>query len=164
MSQPQVAPDITQETLELAQAAVWRRHDREHGFADPLIEQIALRFRLLGEPLRLKLVAALAGGELSVGELVEITGAGQPNVSKHLAALAQGGLVHRRKVGLVALYSIADPLVLRLCDVLCAGVQESIARQAQALGLDLAAPATSAIDAELNAINASSASHTTDEE
>lgn len=119
------------------EALAWRRHDREHGFADPLIEQIALRFRLLGEPLRLKLVAALAGGEHSVSELVELTGAGQPNVSKHLAALAQGGLVHRRKMGLVALYSIADPLVLRLCDVLCAGVQESVARQAQALGLEL---------------------------
>ena len=118
------------------EAAAWRRIDDDHGFADPLIEQIALRFRLLGEPLRLKLMAALSGGERSVSELVELTGAGQPNVSKHLAALAQGGLVRRRKVGLVALYSIADPLALRLCDVLCAGVQESVARQAQALGID----------------------------
>ncbi len=116
--------------------AAWRRLDSEHGFADPLIEQIALRFRLLGEPLRLKLVAALSGGERNVSELVELTGAGQPNVSKHLAALAQGGLVRRRKMGLVVLYSIADPLVLRLCDVLCAGVQEGVTRQAQALGID----------------------------
>lgn len=121
--------------LPQAEASAWRDLDGEHGFADPLIEQIALRFRLLGEPLRLKLVAALANGERSVSELVELTGAGQPNVSKHLAALAQGGLAQRRKVGLVALYSIADPLVLRLCDVLCAGVRESAARQAQALGV-----------------------------
>jgi DNA-binding transcriptional ArsR family regulator len=126
--------------LPQAEASAWRSLDSGHGFADPLIEQIALRFRLLGEPLRLKLVAALANGELSVGELVELTGAGQPNVSKHLAALAQGGLVRRRKLGLVALYSIADPLVLRLCDVLCAGVQESAARQAQELGVAAAAP------------------------
>lgn len=125
---------ITSETI--YGDAAWRRLDGEHGFADPLIEQIALRFRLLGEPLRLKLVAALSGGERSVGELVELTGAGQPNVSKHLAALAQGGLVRRRKMGLVVLYSIADPLVLRLCDVLCAGVQEGVTRQAQALGID----------------------------
>ncbi|HZC04775.1 MAG TPA: metalloregulator ArsR/SmtB family transcription factor [Ktedonobacterales bacterium] len=123
--------------------AAWRRLDSEHGFADPLIEQIAFRFRLLGEPLRLKLMAALSGGERSVGELVELTGAGQPNVSKHLAALAQGGLVHRRKAGLVALYSIADPLVLRLCDVLCAGVQEGITRQARALGIELSPQMTS---------------------
>lgn len=138
MSKSQAEPSVAWGNLPEVEAGAWRRHDSEHGFADPLIEQIALRFRLLGEPLRLKLVAALAGGEQSVGELVEITGAGQPNVSKHLAALAQGGLVHRRKMGLVALYSIADPLVLRLCDVLCAGVQENIARQAQALGVEVA--------------------------
>ena len=141
MSQSQARSEISLDRLSQAEAEAWRRHDSEHGFADPLIEQIALRFRLLGEPLRLKLVAALAGGEHSVGELVELTGAGQPNVSKHLAALAQGGLVHRRKMGLVALYSIADPLVLRLCDVLCAGVQESLARQAQAFGMELTVPA-----------------------
>ena len=128
---------ITSDTI--SGDAAWRRLDSEHGFADPLIEQIALRFRLLGEPLRLKLMAALSGGERNVGELVELTGAGQPNVSKHLAALAQGGLVRRRKMGLVVLYSIADPLVLRLCDVLCAGVQESVTRQAQALGIDFSA-------------------------
>lgn len=128
------------EDLPQAEASAWRSLDSAHGFADPLIEQIALRFRLLGEPLRLKLMAALANGELSVGDLVELTGAGQPNVSKHLAALAQGGLVRRRKLGLVALYSIADPLVLRLCDVLCAGVRESVARQAQALGVATVAP------------------------
>jgi DNA-binding transcriptional ArsR family regulator len=138
MSQSQAKSTVAWQNLPEVEAGAWRRHDSEHGFADPLIEQIALRFRLLGEPLRLKLVAALAGGEHSVSELVELTGAGQPNVSKHLAALAQGGLVHRRKMGLVALYSIADPLVLRLCDVLCAGVQENIARQAQALGVEVA--------------------------
>ncbi len=117
------------------EGSAWRHVDTEQGFADPLIEAIAARFRLLGEPLRLKLLAALAGGERSVSELVELTGAGQPNVSKHLAALAQGGMVGRRKSGAVALYSITDPFVLRLCDVVCAGVQENISRQAQAFGV-----------------------------
>lgn len=121
----------------LVEGAAWRRMPVEHGFADPLIEAIASRFRLLGEPLRLKLLAALAGGELSVSELVELTGAGQPNVSKHLAALAQGGLITRRKSGAVALYSISDPFVLRLCDVVCAGVQENVSRQAQAFGVEV---------------------------
>lgn len=122
----------------LAGGDLWRRHDDTHLFADPLIELVARRFRLLGEPLRLKLVAALSGGERSVSELVSLTGAGQPNVSKHLAALAQGGVVRRRKEGLAALYSIADPLVLRLCDVVCAGIQENVAQQAQALGIEFA--------------------------
>lgn len=125
------------------EGAAWRRLDEEHGFADPMIEAIAMRFRLLGDPLRLKLMAALAGGERSVSELVELTGAGQPNVSKHLAALAQGGLIGRRKSGAVALYSIADPFVLKLCDVVCAGIQENISRQAQALGVQITPPSTS---------------------
>lgn len=122
----------------MIEGTAWRHLDDEHGFADPLIEAISGRFRLLGEPLRLKLLAALAGGERSVNELVEITGAGQPNVSKHLAALAQGGLVGRRKSGSAALYSITDPFVLRLCDVVCAGVQEGVSRQAQAFGVSTA--------------------------
>lgn len=118
-----------------AEGAAWRQVDEAHGFADPLIEAIAGRFRLLGEPLRLKLLAALAGGERSVNDLVEITGAGQPNVSKHLAALAHGGMVGRRKSGSAALYSITDPLTLRLCDVVCSGVQDSVSRQAHAFGV-----------------------------
>jgi DNA-binding transcriptional ArsR family regulator len=148
MSQSQEDEEVTVpwENVSQIEPSAWRSRDGAHGFADPLIEQIALRFRLLGEPLRLKLVAALAGGEQSVSDLVELTGAGQPNVSKHLAALAQGGLVRRRKLGLVALYSIADPLVLRLCDVLCAGVQEGAVRQARALGVAMAAPASAPTD------------------
>ncbi len=130
------AESTTEESVSL-EGSAWRRFNDEHGFADPLIEAIAARFRLLGEPLRLKLLAALAGGEHSVSELVELTGAGQPNVSKHLTALAQGGMVGRRKSGAVALYSITDPFVLRLCDVVCAGVQENVSRQAQAFGVEV---------------------------
>jgi DNA-binding transcriptional ArsR family regulator len=115
---------------------LWKEHDAEHGFADPLLELIAARFRLLGEPVRLKILAALATGERNVGELVRLSGAGQPNVSKHLAALAQGGLIKRHKVGTSIYYAIADPAVYTLCDVVCAGVQQRIAEEAQALGFE----------------------------
>jgi DNA-binding transcriptional ArsR family regulator len=67
--------------------------------------------------------------------LTELTQAGQPNVSKHLAALAQGGLVRRRKQGTSTLYAIADPTVFALCDAVCAGVQQQFATQAHELGL-----------------------------
>lgn len=116
-------------------SSLWKEHDAEHGFADPLLELIAARFRLLGEPLRLKILAALATGERNVGELVTLTGAGQPNVSKHLAALTQGGLIKRHKVGTSTYYAIADPTVYALCDVVCASVQQRIAQEMQALGL-----------------------------
>lgn len=115
--------------------AAWRLSPDEHGYPDPLLEQIAAHFRLLGEPLRLKLLAALSTGERSVSDLVVMTGANQPNVSKHLAALAQGGLVTRRKAGTTIFYTLADPSVLTLCDTVCSGVQQRFSSQARLLGL-----------------------------
>jgi DNA-binding transcriptional ArsR family regulator len=112
-------------------STLWQRASPDHGFADPLLDLIAARFRLLGEPLRLKLLAALTERERSVGELVTLTGAGQPNVSRHLAALMQGGLVKRRKVGTSIRYALADPGVLTLCNIVCAGVQERFAELAR---------------------------------
>ena len=114
---------------------MWRRASGEHGFPDPLLDEIAVRFRLLGEPLRLKLLAALSSGERSVGDLVTLTGANQPNVSKHLAALAQGGLVSRRKAGTTTYYSLADVRILVLCDAVCNTIQERLAAQSRLLGL-----------------------------
>lgn len=113
----------------------WRAEREEKGYPDPLLDEIASRFRLLSEPLRLKLLAALAHGEHSVGELVTMTGANQPNVSKHLAILALGGLVSRRKMGTTAYYTLADPEILTLCDAVCAGIQHRYALRARELGL-----------------------------
>jgi DNA-binding transcriptional ArsR family regulator/ubiquinone/menaquinone biosynthesis C-methylase UbiE len=50
-------------------------------------------FRAAGDPTRLRLLALLAGGEVTVGELVEILGQSQPRVSRHLKLLADAGLV-----------------------------------------------------------------------
>ena len=113
----------------------WRSRRAVHDLPDPLLDEIAARFRLLGEPLRLKQLATLADGEQSVGALVAATGANQSNVSRHLAALSHGGLVTRRKAGTTIYYRLADPGVLTLCDVVCAGVQERYAARMQALGL-----------------------------
>lgn len=126
-----VADDRTGTSL----SSSWQKIGKERGFPDSLLDLIAARFRLLGEPLRLKLLAALASGERNVGELVALTGAGQPNVSKHLSVLAQSGLVRRRKVGTSIYYAVADPTVLTLCDVVCAGIQQRFADQARVLGL-----------------------------
>lgn len=114
---------------------LWKEHNAEGGFADPLLELIASRFRLLGEPVRLKILAVLAMGEHNVGELVELIGTGQPNVSKHLAALLQGGLIKRHKVGTSIYYAVADRAVYTLCDAVCASVQQRIAQEAQVLGI-----------------------------
>ncbi|GAC1425548.1 MAG: hypothetical protein PVS3B3_26200 [Ktedonobacteraceae bacterium] len=111
-------------------------HYDDQATFEPLLEPIAARFRLLGEPLRLKILAALASGEHNAGELVTLVSASQPNVSKHLTALAQGGIVSRRKVGTSTYYTIADESVLALCDVVCASVRQQFAVRALELGLD----------------------------
>ncbi len=126
--------DNSPKEIGAALSPVWRQVD-DKGIPDPLLDLIAARFRLLGEPLRLRILATLATGERSVGELVTLTGAGQANVSKHLAVLTQGGLVSRRKVGTSIYYAIADPTAFTLCDVVCAGVQELIAARARAVGI-----------------------------
>lgn len=83
------------------------------------LELIAQRFRALGEPTRLALLQALFDGERSVQELCALTGSSQANTSKHLALLADQGLVARRKDGSLARYSLADPSVHDLCEAVC---------------------------------------------
>jgi DNA-binding transcriptional ArsR family regulator len=89
-----------------------------------LMQELAERFKALGEPARLQLLMALRGGERSVSELVEMTGLGQANVSKHLQQLHQCGYIRRRKDGTFAYYAIADEHVFTLCDVMCGRIEE----------------------------------------
>jgi len=80
---------------------------------------IASRFRALAEPTRLAILHALEGKELTVTELVEATGLGQGNLSKHLQQLHAGGYVSRRREGLFVHYALADKDVLALCEIMC---------------------------------------------
>jgi DNA-binding transcriptional ArsR family regulator len=70
-----------------------------HPLPDPLIELVAQRFRVLGEPMRIKLLDRLREGDATVGELQEALGASQQNVSKHLGILLSAGMVARTKQG-----------------------------------------------------------------
>ncbi len=90
---------------------------------------IADRFRALGEPMRLLLLNCLREGEQSVSQLVEATGSGQANVSKHLQLLYRQGFVARRKEGTSTYYRIGDPAVFELCDLVCGKVRESLSEQ-----------------------------------
>jgi len=84
-----------------------------------MIELVGERFRALAEPARLHIMQALRGGEETVGELVEATGMGTANVSKHLQLLHGAGFVTRRKEGLYVYYGLAGEDVFRLCDIVC---------------------------------------------
>ncbi len=92
-----------------------------------LAELIARRFAALGEPTRLRLLNLMhARGEISVGELVEATDGTQANVSKHLSVLLRERMVSRRREGSRALYSIADPALIALCDQVCTSVRDQL--------------------------------------
>lgn len=97
-----------------------------HPLPDPLVELIAERFRILGEPMRIRLLDALREAPATVGELQEITGASQQNVSKHLGVLLRGGLVDRVKDGNFSRYSIADESVFDLCEQVCGGLRRQL--------------------------------------
>jgi DNA-binding transcriptional ArsR family regulator len=83
------------------------------------LDLVAARFRSLAEPSRLRILQALREGEATVSGLVERTGFGQANLSKHLQVLHSAGWVERRKEGVSTWYRLADNDVLRLCDIMC---------------------------------------------
>lgn len=97
-----------------------------HPLPEPLIELVAQRFRVLGEPMRIKLLDRLRDGDANVGELQEALGASQQNISKHLGILHAAGMVTRTKQGNHARYSISDPSVFDLCDQVCGGVRRQL--------------------------------------
>jgi DNA-binding transcriptional ArsR family regulator len=93
---------------------------------DELVELIARRFRVLSEPLRIKLLDRLREGEASVNELAAALGASQQNVSKHLTLLAEAGIVGRRKQGTHVYYRIVDEGVLELCEQVCGSLEQQL--------------------------------------
>jgi DNA-binding transcriptional ArsR family regulator len=101
-----------------------------HPLPAPLVELVAQRFRLIGEPMRIRLLDALRDGELSVDELVERVGSTQQNVSKHLGILHQAGIVRRHKDKNHVVYAIADASVFALCETVCGGLQRQLAELA----------------------------------
>ena len=106
----------------------------QHPIPDPLVELIAQRFRVLGEPMRIKLLDRLREGEATVGDLQEALGASQQNVSKHLGVLLQAGMVSRSKRGTSSVYAVADDGVFELCEQVCGGIRRQISELGAALG------------------------------
>jgi len=99
---------------------------------DEALGMIARRFALLAEPMRLRLLHALFEGEQAVNALVALSSGTQANVSRHLQALAEAGLLARRKEGLQVFYAIADPSIFQLCELVCGSLEQKLARDADA--------------------------------
>jgi DNA-binding transcriptional ArsR family regulator len=98
----------------------------QHPLPEDVVELIARRFRVLGEPMRIRLIDRLRDGEATVGELSEALSASQQNVSKHLAVLTDAGVLGRRKDRNHVYYRIVDEGVFTLCEDVCGSVREQL--------------------------------------
>ena len=94
---------------------------------------VAERLKGLAEPARLEILNALRRGERTVTELMEATGLGQANLSRHLRILHTLGFVARRKEGLFVYYALADDSVFRICDVICDRLGDDLKRRRKQL-------------------------------
>ena len=94
--------------------------------SEEMLQFIASRFKVLAEPMRLRILHALQPGEMSVTGIIETTGASQANISKHLAVMTRAEMVGRRKEGLNVFYSISDPVIFDLCDLVCNRLRDKL--------------------------------------
>lgn len=110
----------------------------EHLATSPLqtvaaIKLVAARFRVLGEPARLRILHVLERDEKTVKEICALVEMHQPSVSKHLKMLAEAGFVARRPRGAQVFYRLEDPAALDLCRLACEGLRQRLEVQIQAL-------------------------------
>lgn len=75
-------------------------------------------FQALSHPTRIAIVEALRDGELPAGVLIERLGLEQANASQHFAVLRTKNLVTSRKEGNQVFYSVRDPLLIDVLDIL----------------------------------------------
>ena len=104
-----------------------------HPLPAALVELIAQRFRVIGEPMRVRILDALRDGPLTINELTGALGASQQNVSKHIGVLAQAGIVGREKDGTRVRCFIADESVFALCELVCGGLRQQVSELDQLL-------------------------------
>ena len=90
---------------------------RKRVLRDAELEQVARHFKLLGEPMRLKILQAVCQAPRTVNEIVAAVDAAQANVSKHLALLAAARILTRKKDGQCVYYGLKDELTLKMCQL-----------------------------------------------
>jgi DNA-binding transcriptional ArsR family regulator len=108
------------------------KRSQRQSLSPEALQLVAARFKVLSDPMRLRILQALEAGETSVSALTAVVESTQPNVSKHLKLMQDAGLLARRQEGNIVYYSIADPTVFDLCEAVCSSLQERFAAHASA--------------------------------
>ena len=83
-----------------------------------IFEMHAALCQTLAHPVRLRILSALMDREKSVNQLVELVGVPQGNVSQHLALLRERSIVTTRRDGVSIYYSIANPKIIKACNLI----------------------------------------------
>lgn len=100
---------------------------------DERLALIADWLKAVADPTRLRILHLLREGECCVGDLVTAVGGTQANISKHLAVLRGAGLVKARRAGMNVCYSLEEPVVFEICNLVC----DCLERQASERFADL---------------------------
>jgi DNA-binding transcriptional ArsR family regulator len=94
--------------------------------SEQLLERIADRLKAMADPMRLRILHVLQGGERCVSDILSHVGGSQANVSKHLSVLRRVGLVECRREGVNVYYRIEDPAVFTICESVCDSLERQI--------------------------------------
>lgn len=94
---------------------------------DDVFELHAAVCQTLAHPKRLRILAALRRGELSVGELARRLKLPKANLSQHLALLRSRGVLRARRQGANVFYSVSNPKIIRAFDLMRAVLEERLA-------------------------------------
>ena len=85
---------------------------------DTLRQFKASIFQALAHPTRIAIVEVLRDGELPAGSIIERLGLEQANASQHLSILRAKQIVTSRKEGNQVFYSVRDPLLIEVLDIM----------------------------------------------
>jgi ArsR family transcriptional regulator len=108
-----------------------------HVRSDPVYVLKAQLFRVLGHPVRIRILELLLDGERTVGDLQAALSLDSSGTSQHLAALRQQGVLESRRAGTSVYYGIRDPRVSQLL-VVAKQILTSALADSQTLLVDLA--------------------------
>lgn len=97
------------------------------------LASVADYFKVLSEVSRLQILNCLRAGTMNGKEIMEVTGLGQANLSKHLKALTQAGILSRNPQGVSVYYEIVDPMIFDLCELVCDRITQRVQQRAKEL-------------------------------
>lgn len=81
---------------------------KKEAIAETELDRLALIFKVLGDPTRLKIIMALAGGEMCVCDLAAYLRLSESAVSHQLRRMREQSLVKPRREGQVLYYALDD--------------------------------------------------------